>query len=190
VLPVSPTDVDSIAYAGGGDGSMILDHEIVFLNGDLNYRIEMRRDVAVSAIHANQLDNLLAHDQLLKEMKTNRGFRLRSFNELPITFHPTYKYDRRSSEYDTSGKSRVPAWCDRILYRCRQASRVDALHYQRYEANISDHRPISAGFRITVKSVDRDARARIKADLETRWLGEQQDILSSIRMFYGSVFVL
>ena len=45
---------------------------------------------------------LQAQDQLLKEMKLNRGFRLRTFAEGPLSFAPTYKYDRRSDEYDSS----------------------------------------------------------------------------------------
>jgi len=174
---------DSTAYVGGGDGSMVMDHEIVFLNGDLNYRIDQRRDAVVSAVTAGQFEQLLAHDQLRKELVTNRAFRLRDFTEAPITFAPTYKYDRRSSEYDTSEKRRVPAWCDRVLCRCRQSSRVQSLHYQRYEANISDHRPISAAFRVTVKSVDHASRARTKSVIEGLWWEQQHHILTDIRSF-------
>lgn len=156
------------------------------LNGDLNYRIDQRREPVIAAIRAGELNHLLVHDQLLKEMKFNRGFRLRSFVEAPITFAPTYKYDRKTSEYDTSEKRRVPAWCDRILYRSRQPDRVQLLHYRRYEANLSDHRPISAGFHVTVKSVRHDARARVKEDVEGLWLGQQQELLFAAREFYVS----
>jgi len=183
VFPPSQS-TEPIAYAGGGDGSMVMDHEIVFLNGDLNYRVEMRRDVAIAAIQTNQVEQLLQQDQLLKEMRLNRGFRLRNFCESPINFLPTYKYDRRSSEYDSSSKSRVPAWCDRILYCCRQTSRVKPLHYRRYEANISDHRPISAAFQITVKSVNRQARLHVKEGIEAQWLEERLAILEEIHNFY------
>lgn len=81
------------AYWGGGNGSMVLDHEICFLNGDLNYRIDLRREVVMAAVAENDLATLLEHDQLLKEKATNLGFRLRGFVEAPITFAPTYKYD-------------------------------------------------------------------------------------------------
>ncbi|EJD00758.1 DNase I-like protein [Fomitiporia mediterranea MF3/22] len=184
VFPVAISDSECIAYAGGGDGTMVLDHEFVFLNGDLNYRIEQRREAAIAAVHAGQIEQLLAHDQLLREMRVNRSFRLHTFVEAPIAFAPTYKYDRRSNNYDSSEKNRIPAWCDRILYRTRDANRVQNLHYRRYEANVSDHRPISAAFRITVKSVDHAKRSRAKAEVEDLWLDQQVVRLSDARTFY------
>jgi len=184
LFPESDAVEGPLAYVNGGDGSMVLDHEIVFMSGDMNYRIDQRRDAVVSAIRAGDLQSLYAHDQLLKEMKFNRGFRLRSFTEGPLTFAPTYKYDRRSSEYDSSEKSRVPAWCDRVLWRSRVPERVQQLHYQRYEANISDHRPISAAFRMTVKSVAHDARAAVEAETLSVWGIQEQELLQAAHQFF------
>ncbi len=150
----------------------------------MNYRIDARRDAVIAAVHAGDYAPLFPHDQLLKEMRVNRGFRLRSFIEGPITFAPTYKYDRRTSEYDSSEKKRIPAWCDRVLYRSREPARVNLLHYQRYEANVSDHRPISAAFRVTIKAVDQGKRARIKEDVDELWLVHQHELLFAAREFY------
>ena len=41
----------------------------------------------------------------------------KQFQEGVISFMPTYKYDLRSNSYDTSKKQRVPAFCDRIMWK-------------------------------------------------------------------------
>lgn len=138
----------------------------------------------ISSIQSGDLEALHTHDQLLKEMKHNRGFRLRSFREGPLTFSPTYKYDRRSNEFDTSEKKRVPAWCDRVLWRSRDPERVKQLHYRRYEANVSDHRPVSAAFAMTVKSVRLDAWAKEKGIVQELWLETLTEQLADAREFY------
>ena len=154
------------------------------MNGDMNYRIDQRREAVIASIRAGELPQLVIHDQLRKEMKFNRAFRLREFCEGALDFAPTYKYDRRSDEYDSSEKSRVPAWCDRVLWRSLHPERVEQVHYRRWEANVSDHRPISAAFRITVKSVRADARARIKAEVRERWKAVERQLLGAARRYY------
>ncbi|KAF8164701.1 Endonuclease/exonuclease/phosphatase [Crassisporium funariophilum] len=172
------------AYVGGGDGTMVLDHEFVILNGDMNYRIDHRRDAILTAIKSGDLTSLLPHDQLLREIKHNRACRLRNFSEGPLTFAPTYKYDPRSPAYDTSEKRRSPAWCDRILWRARVPGRVRQMHYGRYEADVSDHRPISAGFEVTVKSFDYGERERAAGVVRARWVGEEERLLLKMTQFY------
>ena len=150
----------------------------------MNYRIDQRREAVVAAIHSGELDSLLVHDQLHKEMKYNRGFRLRTFQEGPLTFAPTYKYDRRSTEFDTSEKRRTPAWCDRILWRSCDPERVVQYRYRRYEATISDHRPVSAAFAVTVKAVRHDARMREKENVQAMWAELQAALLDGAKEFY------
>jgi endonuclease/exonuclease/phosphatase family metal-dependent hydrolase len=157
-------------FVSGGDGSMIMDHEICILNGDLNYRIDaMPRDTVIAAVKQGNLTKLLDRDQLLLSKKRNPGFRLRAFNEAPINFAPTYKYDVGTDNYDTSEKKRSPAWCDRVLYR--GMGRIKQLDYRRHDGvRVSDHRPVSAKFKIRVKTINTKrqmvAREKYEAEFE------------------------
>ena len=145
------------SFIGGGDGSMIMDHEICVINGDLNYRIDtMGRDTVVSAVKSNNFTKLLERDQLLASKRKNPWFRLRAFHELPLTFAPTYKYDVGTDTYDTSEKKRAQAWCDRLLYR---GLRVKQLDYRRHEVRVSDHRPVSGMFQMVIKTISPQKRA-------------------------------
>uniref|UniRef100_A0A3P9QD85 Inositol polyphosphate-5-phosphatase J n=1 Tax=Poecilia reticulata TaxID=8081 RepID=A0A3P9QD85_POERE len=91
---------------------------------------------------------------------------LEGFQEGPLKFPPTYKFDVGTNTYDTSGKKRTPAWTDRILWRLRVtapaaqkvAKRVSASgltngikvtqHFYRshMEYLVSDHKPTYAQF--------------------------------------------
>ncbi|CAG8975048.1 hypothetical protein HYALB_00011827 [Hymenoscyphus albidus] len=156
------------SYIGGGDGSMIMDHEICILNGDLNYRIDtMGRDTVIGAIKANNLSKLLERDQLLASKRKNPWFKLRAFKEMPITFAPTYKYDVGTDNYDTSEKKRSPAWCDRIL--CRGRDRIQQLDYQRHEVRVSDHRPVTAQFDMVVKKISPKQRIIRWDECQNQW---------------------
>lgn len=169
-------DVRIDTYVGGGDGSMIVDHELCVLNGDLNYRIDtMSRDTVVTAVKQNNLHKLLERDQLLVARRRNPAFKLRAFDEMPITFAPTYKYDVGTDTYDTSEKRRSPAWCDRLLHRGR--GRIQQLDYKRHEVRVSDHRPVTGRFKFWVKKVD--SRSRTVAWMESQQGFEgvrQQDV--------------
>ena len=156
-------EVRGSLYAGGGDGTQVLDHEICLLNGDLNYRIEnIPRDKVIDMIKGNELAKLLEKDQIMVCRRKVPGFRLAQFVELPITFAPTYKYDVGTNDYDSSEKKRAPAWCDRLLYR--GPGRVMQLEYRRHEVRTSDHRPVSGIFKLRVKTVSARKRAKVKED--------------------------
>ncbi|CAH1765705.1 1343_t:CDS:2, partial [Entrophospora sp. SA101] len=153
-------------FTHGGDGSTILDHEICFFSGDLNYRIDLPREKVFEAIENEDYVRLFKHDQLNKQMNNNPGFRLRSFQEAKPNFAPTYKYDSGEDEYDTSEKKRTPAWCDRILHK---GQGVKQLHYHRYECRVSDHRPISGAFEITIKTILENKQADIREAVDKAW---------------------
>ncbi|KAI7898955.1 Endonuclease/exonuclease/phosphatase [Cokeromyces recurvatus] len=157
-------------FTHGGDGSMILDHEFCFLSGDLNYRIKMsRNDVLKILTNTDKLaawEELQKEDQLLRQKHTNPLFKLLTFQEAPIHFDPTYKYDPGTDFYDRSEKKRVPAWCDRVLFK---GQNITNLYYRRHEARCSDHRPISAGFSIKTKITDQKLRDKLMTNIEEEW---------------------
>lgn len=167
-------------FVSGGDGSMIMDHEICILNGDLNYRIDsVPRHVIIEDIRNNNLPKLLERDQLLASRRKNPGFRLRAFQEAPITFAPTYKYDVGTDDYDSSDKKRSPAWCDRVLYR--GIGRVKQLEYRRHEVRASDHRPVSASFKFRIKTVHPDQREALWATCQKEFQDEKRRLASEAR---------
>ncbi|KAL7795326.1 Endonuclease/exonuclease/phosphatase [Trichoderma ceciliae] len=177
------TEIRIDTFSGGGDGSMILDHELCILNGDLNYRIDtMSRDTVVKAVEQNNLAKLLERDQLLVARRRNPALRLRAFEELPITFAPTYKYDVGTDSYDTSEKRRSPAWCDRLLFRGR--GRVQQLDYRRHEVRVSDHRPVTGDFRLWVKKIRPKDRAAAWMQCQQGFEDVRQKELAEDKLFY------
>ncbi|XP_034033332.1 inositol polyphosphate 5-phosphatase K [Thalassophryne amazonica] len=100
------------------DTSHVLDHKVVFWFGDLNFRIsDHGLHFLRSSINSERFNLLWDKDQL-NMMKRKEPF-LQEFEEGPLTFKPTYKFDRHSDVYDTSSKKRKPAWTDRILWRMK-----------------------------------------------------------------------
>lgn len=170
-------------FVGGGDGTQILDHEICILNGDLNYRIDaIPRDTVVNMIKRNDFAKLLERDQILVSRRRVAGFRLLPFNELPLTFAPTYKYDVGTDNYDSSDKKRAPAWCDRLLYR--GSGRVKQVDYRRHEVRVSDHRPVSGIFKIRVKTIDPRKRAKVKEECFERFVAAKKALYEKVSQHY------
>ncbi|XP_032363014.1 inositol polyphosphate 5-phosphatase K isoform X3 [Etheostoma spectabile] len=107
--------------------SRIVDHRLVFWFGDLNFRIQDHGMHFLRSCINNQTYNLLWSKDQLTMMKKNEQM-LQEFEEGPLDFQPTYKFDLNSDTYDSrlyrtwfgfNGKKRKPAWTDRILWRLR-----------------------------------------------------------------------
>ncbi|XP_060605261.1 inositol polyphosphate 5-phosphatase K-like isoform X2 [Ruditapes philippinarum] len=134
------------------DVENILDHDYVFWMGDLNCRLEnISKDAAIKLIEKNELDKLLKLDQLKQAQQ--EGLMLVDFHEGPINFKPTYKFDKDTDIYDTSEKQRIPAWCDRILYKTHDdidGLKMSKRKYYSPAYNKGDHKPVAASFEINV----------------------------------------
>lgn len=184
----SSSSLDTGVFSRETDGSSILDHETCFLSGDLNYRISMQREQVLDLLletNRNKFEvwEALQHeDQFKKQQAINPLFRLYDFKEAPILFDPTYKYDRGTDLYDTSDKKRVPAWCDRILYRA--PSTLTNVYYRRHEVRASDHRPISAGFTVPVKTILQEKREQVKGKIKLEWQANMVRVLQTNKVRY------
>ncbi|XP_076007094.1 phosphatidylinositol polyphosphate 5-phosphatase type IV [Genypterus blacodes] len=125
----------------------------VFWFGDFNFRLSKDRgeveNIMKQAV-GNDMSSLLQHDQLSKEMKEGSIFK--GFQEAPVHFRPTYKFDIGCDVYDTTSKQRTPSYTDRILFRNRQSDDIKVVKYTSC-SNIktSDHRPVMAVFQVKLR---------------------------------------
>ncbi|CAE6395108.1 unnamed protein product [Rhizoctonia solani] len=141
-------------------GKTIGSHENVIWLADTNYRINLENNEVRYLAVNDQLGVLYDADQLKLAMEAQLAFM--GYEEGPILFRPTYRYDLYSDEYDTSEKQRIPAWTDRVLYR---GIGLDLAVYNRAELKQSDHRPIYAIFHATVRVINVAKKNALQAQL-------------------------
>lgn len=132
----------------------IMKHDVILWIGDLNYRIsDLDVDNVKDLISKKDFETLHNHDQLKRQIDEEAVFV--GFEEGNIAFQPTYKYDTGSDAWDTSEKCRVPAWCDRILWKGKN---VRQNHYKSHMAlKTSDHKPVSSLLVIGIKRVNAES---------------------------------
>ncbi|KAG5549477.1 hypothetical protein RHGRI_014720 [Rhododendron griersonianum] len=144
---------------------------VVFL-GDFNYRLDdISYDEARDFISQRSFDWLRERDQLHAEMKAGNVFQ--GMREAIIRFPPTYKFERHQAGlagYDSGEKKRIPAWCDRIIYRDSRSGSVSSCSLDcpvvssvlQYEACMdvtdSDHKPVRCIFGLEIARVDESIR--------------------------------
>ncbi|KAJ3145962.1 hypothetical protein HDU86_000586 [Geranomyces michiganensis] len=145
------------------------DFAALFFFGDLNYRLmgagtpdslarsEYRRTI-LEHIEAGRHEPILAMDELTHLREAMRFAPLAGWLEPAIKFLPSYKYKIAESTLNPSDKlgllaehmfasNRVPAYCDRIMYRAVDFDR--AAH-----GDTDSTRPRAAGWTCSVKGDD------------------------------------
>lgn len=151
----------------GNDSFLFNSVDRVFFCGDLNYRIDLPRELAEfkilkdgdNSFSEKEYVELMLHDQLKKTIAACTAFP--GFAEGKIAFSPTFKFDKETASYDTSHKQRIPAWTDRILFK-PLGTRV--LEYSSVpDAQHSDHRPVYGTFRVSMEGKDLPQRPRGKS---------------------------
>lgn len=132
---------------GEEPGSELVDACIYM--GDLNYRVNGRKEDVEYLISVGLLAPLRIGDQLWYQMLKNKIFS--GFSEGFLDFAPTFKFNAGSSEYDTSQKNRIPSWTDRIIYKSRNILKL--INYDSINSTFnSDHRPVYAQFTLQYHS--------------------------------------
>ncbi|KAG6732931.1 hypothetical protein I3843_01G194200 [Carya illinoinensis] len=144
---------------------------VVFL-GDFNYRLfGISYDEARDFVSQRCFDWLREKDQLREEMKAGKVFQ--GMREALIRFPPTYKFEKHMAGlagYDSGEKKRIPAWCDRIIYRDNRSASVSDCSLEcpvvssilQYEACMdvtdSDHKPVRCKFNVRIAHADKSVK--------------------------------
>ncbi|KAF8038425.1 hypothetical protein BT93_B1078 [Corymbia citriodora subsp. variegata] len=146
--------------------------DLVIFLGDFNYRLdEITFDEARDFVSQRSFDWLREKDQLRLEMEAGNVFQ--GMREAVVKFPPTYKFERHQAGlggYDSGEKKRIPAWCDRILYRDSRLALESECSLEcpvvssvvRYESCMdvtdSDHKPVRCMFNVDIARVDESVR--------------------------------
>ncbi|KAJ9297587.1 hypothetical protein DTO271G3_4362 [Paecilomyces variotii] len=153
----------------------IEDHDTIIWLGDFNYRIGLSDHKVREYIKLGMFDKLYENDQLNLQMMAGRTFKF--YSEAPITFPPTYKYDIGSDEYDTSEKARIPAWCDRVLWK---GTNLRQSRYATADLRFSDHRPVWAMFDCTIHVIDEKLKERLSRSLYEKFKHGTDDLIPDL----------
>lgn len=161
----------------------LLDHDVLVLFGDLNFRLEGKApEEVLSTLTRGWGVELLSCDQLRLEQILGEASasKLFHFMEMPISFPPSYKFQAGTDRYDPGPKHRAPAWCDRVLWRLNERrlpqitdpdprSMLTQQHYAVHmQPRISDHKAVSAG--LTVSANLASFTPRVVFNIMTEWV--------------------
>lgn len=131
-------------------------YDIAIWSGDFNYRINLSKNAVFEGIKNNDYEQLREYDQLNVEVGFGR-LNFNNFDEGVIYFKPSYKYkvNEQKEGNDIYDDSRIPGWCDRIIYKTKRLSDLLLCKYDTVSGTkTSDHKPVCAVFKIEIGRED------------------------------------
>lgn len=191
--PRRTQELGEILTSKGFDSTpaQLMEHDILVLFGDMNFRLEGKsQEQVMEVLSRGRGAELLSYDQLrLEQIRgVKSASRLFQFMEMPISFQPSYKFEPGTDTYEGGLKKRVPAWCDRVLWRTheRVLPRITdpdprpVLTQQHYaihmQPRISDHKPVSAGLTLSINLSK--YMPRVVFNIMTEWEAGKQGIVA------------
>ena len=144
--------------------SLMINNDFIWIFGDFNYRFNgISRHLILDNINQNNIQFLLGFDELTKSLHALNALRL--FDESLITFKPTYKFQvdnnfQNDSMIKKFSKKRIPAYCDRIIYKHNKEYELEPISYLSIPELIgSDHEPVCGIFKVKIpKSVNNNKK--------------------------------
>ncbi|VVC45340.1 Endonuclease/exonuclease/phosphatase,Inositol polyphosphate-related phosphatase [Cinara cedri] len=141
--------------------------DYVFWCGDLNFRLAHSRIEVMKWVTQHRFPLVSSAHQSLSDQLNDcisSGSVFKGFQEGPLTFAPTYKYDPGTEMFDTSAKQRTPSYTDRILFKCGKqilpsptgsssiTSNIECLTYCSVPSVCtSDHKPVWGLYKCSIR---------------------------------------
>lgn len=150
-----------------GQNYSVFNHNVKVIFGDLNYKIDLDPMTIKKLIASKDYEKLHQYEELTTFAKKDSDI-MRDFQEAPLYFDPTYKYQLNSNEYDVS---RVPGWTDRILFEAKESlgdNLKQILYTRAADLKLSTHRPVVGLFEAMIRKIDEDRMQ----ELEDRLIAE------------------
>lgn len=101
-----------------------------------------------------------------------------------MEFAPTYKYVNKTDEFDM--RKRTPAWCDRVLYKCRTNNLAQLSYDSNNNIKISDHRPVFSQFEVKFEfdmgTVDKHDLIDLRKFASTKMKDEIEELIKSTKL--------
>lgn len=77
---------------------------------------------------------------------------------------------------DCREKARIPAWCDRVLWK---GTNLHQVNYRTADLRFSDHRPVWATFLCEISTVDEGAKSELRRTLYYQKRVDQSDVAAA-----------